>query len=247
MINLHIENQPNDETCGPTCLHAVYQYYGLAFSLKKVITEVERSRSGGTLAAFLGTHALHHHFNATIYVNNLDIFDPSWFNYLGHAQADLTQKLAKQMKHKRNKDIVQSSEAYIEYLRYGGKIKFITLKASLLKHYFDQQLPIITGLSATYLYRAQRECYSHDGKSSEDDVRGTPCGHFVVLCGYDDLHRRVVVADPTRKNPISYDNYYKVSIHRLLNAIMLGVLTYDANLLILEPAKEFNANHSRNR
>jgi hypothetical protein len=244
MINLHMENQPNDETCGPTCLRAVYNYYGLDISLKKIIREVQRSRSGGTLAAYLGTHALKHKFNATIYVNNLDIFDLSWFTHQGHAHHDLALKLERQIQYKKNRDIVQSSEAYLEYLQHGGEIRFRTLKSSVLKDYFDQKRPIISGLSATYLYRSAREVFDRHGKSKEDDVRGTPCGHFVVLCGYDELHRRVVVADPTRTNPISYDNYYKVSINRLLNAIMLGVLTYDANLLILEPSKEFHANHS---
>ena len=244
MINLVIENQPNDETCGPTCLHAVYNYYGLDISLKKIIREVERSRSGGTLAAFMGNHALKNQFKATIYVNNVDIFDPSWFNHQGHAYPDLAKKLTRQVHYKKNKDIVQSSEAYLDYLNRGGAIKFKTLKSDVLKHYFDQKLPVITGLSATYLYRSQREYFTRNGQSTEDDIRGTPCGHFVVLCGYDELHRRVVVADPTRKNPISYDNYYKVGINRLLNAIMLGVLTYDANLLILEPGKERDANHT---
>ncbi len=66
-------------------------------------------------------------------------------------------------------------------------------------------------------------------------MRGTPCGHFVVLCGYDKKNRRVVVADPHRQNPLSRNNYYKVGSNRLINAIMLGVLTYDANLLIIQP------------
>ncbi|HAU0282044.1 TPA: peptidase-C39 like family protein, partial [Legionella pneumophila] len=38
-----------------------------------------------------------------------------------------------------------------------------------------------------------------------------------------------------KKNPVSGDNYYTVSIHRLINAIMLGVVTRDGNLLIIEP------------
>ena len=57
----------------------------------------------------------------------------------------------------------------------------------------------------------------------------------MILCGYDEQKRHVVVADPHRENPLSHDNYYKVSSNRLINAIMLGVLTYDANLLIIQP------------
>lgn len=237
MINLTIQNQPNDETCGPTCLHAIYQHFGLNHTLEKVIKGVERSLSGGTLAPFLAMHAMKNEFKTTIYINNVDIFDPTWFNStLGTAKSNLIDKLEIQMQHnKHSAGLNQLSLAYQAYLKEGGIIKFKTLNSQLLKYYFDKKIPILTGLSATYLYRCARERFTPEGKSFYDDIHGTPCGHFVVLCGYDDLNRRVVVADPARENPLSHDNYYKVSSNRLINAIMLGVLTYDANLLIIEP------------
>lgn len=243
MIDLTINTQPDDETCGPTCLHAIYRYFGLQDSLDDIIDGVERSMSGGTLAAMLGKHALIRQFEATIYVNNLDVFDPTWF--FSHGESDsalLIKKLKQQMAYKKNKGIMQSSIAYQEYLELGGKVRFQTINVSVLKEYFKQGIPILTGLSATYLYRSARERYSVEGTSFYDDVQGTPCGHFVVLCGYDETHRHIIVADPHRENPLSHNNYYKVSSTRLINAIMLGVLTYDANLLIIQPHKEYHAN-----
>src|SRR5690606_39607225 len=68
-----------------------------------------------------------------------------------------------------------------------------------------------------------------------DDIRGEPAGHFVVLCGYDADARCVQVADPMRDNPAFKSLVYDVPIARLVGAIMLGVLTYDANLLVIEP------------
>ena len=74
-------------------------------------------------------------------------------------------------------------------------------------------------------------------------MQGMPCGHFVVLCGYDAKKNQVAVADPFRLNPLSPHhnkndtNHYMVSVSRLLNAIMLGILSYDANLLIIHPKK----------
>jgi len=79
MIPLQIRTQPDDETCGPTSLHAIYQHYALPITLEQIIQEVERSVSGGTLAPLLGKHALQNQFSSTIYVNNLNLFDPSWF------------------------------------------------------------------------------------------------------------------------------------------------------------------------
>ncbi len=236
MINLTIQNQPNDETCGPTCLHAIYTHFNHRISLDAVINRVERSVSGGTLAPFLALDALKTGFKTTIYINNVDIFDPTWFNIKGHAKKDLLEKLTLQSQEKKqSKGQYQLNHAYQRYLNSGGLIKFKTINARLLKNYFDLHIPIMTGLSVTYLYRCARECFTAEGSAFYDDIHGTPCGHFVVLCGYDDVHRRVVIADPARKNPLSANNYYKVSINRLINAIMLGVLTYDANLLIIEP------------
>lgn len=235
MIELQIHSQPDDETCGPTSLHAIYNYYGLTISLKEVIRTVARSISGGTLAPMLGQDALKRNFKTRIYVTNVNIFDPTWFIHgIGNSNK-LINKLKTQLKYKNSPDIVQESESYIDYLRLGGEICFKTISVQLLKEYFKQKIPILTGLSATYLYRSPRETYTADGRGSYDDVRGTPCGHFVVLCGYDDKNRLIVVADPEQTNPLSKDNYYKVSSPRLINAIMLGVLTYDANLLIIQP------------
>lgn len=242
MIDLTINTQPDDETCGPTCLHAVYRYYGFHDHLTDIIHGIERSISGGTLTPMLGKHAVARGFDTTLYVNNVDLFDPTWFHHGASHNERLIAKLEEQMKYKKTKRMIQSSVAYIEYLQLGGKVRFETINGHLLKSYFKRNIPILTGLSATYLYRSARERFTQEGTSCYDDVQGTPCGHFVVLCGYDETNRQIVVADPHRENPLSHNNYYKVSSYRLINAIMLGVLTYDAHLLIIQPQKDADAN-----
>lgn len=237
-MKITIQVQPDDETCGPTSLHAIYEYYGLKIPLDELIQQVERSISGGTLSPMLGIHALTQGFKTKIYIYNLNLFDPTWFK---HAQGDndfLIKKLEEQMKFKKDVYITKESVAYIKYLKQGGIICFQSLNVDLLKKYFARGTPILTALSATYLYRSTREYFTDEGKSIYDDIRGTPCGHFVVLCGYDEKKRLVVIADPHPTNPLFNDNYYKVSVNRLINSIMLGVLTYDANLLIIEPKEK---------
>lgn len=233
MINIEINTQPDDETCGPTCLHAIYRYYNYDISLKEVTDTVKRSASGGTLAPYLGTHALERGFTASILINNMDIFDPSWFEH-SEACVNLSLKLEEQMHYKKSEGIQQSSIAYQEFLKAGGIIKFKFLSVELLKEYFSYHLPIITGLSSTYLYNSPREIYKK-GESHFDDIKGTPCGHFVIVAGFDEEHQRIVVVDPFRENMLSRNNYYKVSSHRLINAILMGMVTYDANLLIIQP------------
>ena len=66
-------------TCGPTCLQAVYRYFGDDLPLEQVVAETPSLAEGGTLAVLLGCHALRRGYQATIYTFNLDVFDPSWF------------------------------------------------------------------------------------------------------------------------------------------------------------------------
>ena len=233
MLDIKIHTQPDDETCGPTCLHAIYQHYGYDISLDEVIETVKRSASGGTLAPYLGVHALERGFTASVLINNMDIFDPTWFEH-SESCVNLSVKLDEQLQCKNNEGIKQSSLAYQEFLRAGGLIKFKILSLQLLKEYFSYNLPLITGLSATYLYNSSREIYENK-KSIYDDLKGTPCGHFVIIAGFDEIHNQIMVVDPFRENRLSRNNYYKVSPHRLINAILLGMITYDANLLIIQP------------
>lgn len=225
--------QPDDVTCGPTSLHAVYRYFDLDLGLDDVLASVDVLEEGGTLAVMLGLDALRRGFSAQLYTYNLTLFDPSW---AGLAPEVLYDKLDAQLAHKQAPKLVGATKAYQAFLEAGGQLCFGDLTPALLHRTFDHQLPILAGLSATYLYGTPRELpdHHHPDRLIHDDVRGEPTGHFVVLCGFDG--DRVDVADPYKHNPISRDHHYRVPTQRLLNAILLGVVTYDANLLILAPA-----------
>lgn len=231
-IDFCIESQPDDTTCGPTCLHAVYRHFGDHVPLHDVVRQIPRIPSGGTYAANLGNHALRRGYRATIYTYNLQVFDPTWF---GLPNERIAAKLEEQARHKESPRLRRATKAYIEFLRLGGEIRMEDLRASLLRKPLKAGLPILTGLSSTYLYRTPRE-YGED--DDWDDVRGDPQGHFVVVCGYDSEARQVRVADPFQPNPAFDDHLYTVPMERLVTAMLLGIVTYDANFLIVKPPSE---------
>lgn len=228
---LAILPQPNDASCGPTCLQAVYAYYGHALSLDRVIAEVESLESGGTLAVNLARHALRQGFDATIYTYNLEVFDPTWFAEPG---IDLAERLAAQAEAKESVKLREATNSYLDFLSQGGVLRYRELTPQLIRWHLNHRRPILTGLSATYLYGCSREAAA-GARLVNDDVRGVAQGHFVVLRGYDSDSRSVLVADPLHDNPRFESPYYQVGVHRVIGAILLGVLTYDANLLILTP------------
>jgi hypothetical protein len=58
-----------------------------------------------------------------------------------------------------------------------------------------------------------------------------------VIEGYDQDNEHLIVADPLPDNPGTGRQHYSVELPQLLAAIHLGIVTYDANLLIIEPAE----------
>jgi hypothetical protein len=229
-LEIDIEAQPDDTTCGPTSLHAVYRYYGLKNSLDQTIKEVTKLKEGGTLAVLLAVHALQQGLKVKIYTYNLQVFDPSWFH---DKNTNIADKLKQQIDFKKgNEKLRIASEGYIEFLKLGGQIEQVPLSSSLIRKYLSKNIPILTGLSATYLYDLARE---YGDSAAFDDVRGEPSGHFVVLSGYSKVDKKVLIADPYKSNPYNKSQIYSVDFARLITSILLGILTYDANLLIIEP------------
>jgi hypothetical protein len=225
-LSLEISPQPDDTTCGPTCLHAVYRYFGDEVPLDTLVKEVRPLPGGGTLAVTLANHALRRGYSSVIYTYNLQLFAPTWFQ----GDVPLQKRLQEQLKFKSGQRFRMATHAYLEYLDAGGKLLPGRRPSLLIRQHLKKQQPILTGLSATHLYQCARE-YHND----YDSIRGQPVGHFVVLSGYDAKQRRVTVADPLHDNPGFGTHSYAVDVETLVCTIMLGVITYDANLLVIAP------------
>jgi len=221
--------QPDETTCGPTCLYSLYRYWGEEETLDEVVERAGRLEMGGTFAVFLACDALRKGYRATIYTYNLGVFDPTWFAGAG---IDIADRLIRQREFKSEYRLQQATKGYLEFLQLGGRLRFLDLSRGLIHGMLRRKLPIITGLSSTYLYRTPRE-YGPD--DTPDDVRGVPAGHFVVIGGYDLERHKVLVMDPYQKNPYGQSHEYWIGIDRVIGAIHLGIVTHDANLLILHP------------
>lgn len=228
-IPFEITPQPNDVVCGPSCLHAVYRFHGDSIPVEQVIREVPQIETGGTLAAFLGIHALKRGYAATIYTADLQLFDPSWFE---PGAPPMRERMIAQMKAKPDRKLRMATQAYLEFVDNGGELRMQDIKLELFAALLDQGTPIITALCETWLYRCKRERVS-DGVL--DDAAGLPSGHFVIVHGIDTVNRRAKVADPHVQQPFPTTHFYEVDIDRLIGAVMLGIMTYDAKLLIVRP------------
>ncbi|UCF20776.1 MAG: C39 family peptidase [Gemmatimonadota bacterium] len=227
--------QPDDVTCGPTCLAQVYSYYGQGKPLSSIINATESNPDGGTLSVYLGIRALDDGFAARSYSYNLRVFDPTWQKL---DRAALSEKLRQRLQTVTSEKLERTISAYLDYIRLGGQLGFADLTPRLIIRLLARGQPVITGLNATYLYRTPRE-YANE----YDDVRGDPAGHFVVISGYYPRTQRFVICDPSTHIPFSRTGTYTVKADRLLASILLGDLTYDAVLLTLRPRPRTHSQH----
>jgi len=221
--------QPDETTCGPTCLHAIYRYWGEDDTLQEIIERMWTLEHGGTYAVFLGCDALRRGYRARIYTYNITVFDPTWFT---QPNIDIAERLLAQRERKRDVRIQHATDGYLEFLKRGGRLRLASLSPRLLGGILRCRFPLLTGLSSTYLYRAAREL---DVDGTPDDIGGHPVGHFVVIAGWDRVRERVLVVDPQQPNPYGSSHEYWIGVERVLAAILLGIVTHDANLLVIYP------------
>jgi hypothetical protein len=188
--------------------------------------------TGGTLGVSLGLDALRRGFEVDIYTCNLRVFDPTWFH---PERQDLEFCLKQELSGDRSSKRRGAIQAYLEFVQQGGNVYYEDLSRSFLRNLLKTSAPILTGLSATALYCEAREISE---TNTPDPIHGEPVGHFVVLSAYHAKTKTVAVGDPFDLNPFSKDRHYEVGIDRLIYAILLGVLTYDGNLLVIRQKKQ---------
>lgn len=223
--------QPDDVSCGPTCLTQVLTHHGEARGFPEIEAHVERNPDGGTIGVHLGRAALELGYRAMLYSCNLRVLDPSW---AGLSPEALRGKLSARADVVRDARLAHVARAYVDFLHRGGEVLFDDFDRSLLVRLLDERQPIIAGLSATYLYGTPRE---DPMTNLPDDIGGEPAGHFVVIDGYRDGGAHFEVLDPYPHNPIASTPRYLVGARRLLNAILLGDVTYDGVLVVVRPAR----------
>ncbi len=231
-LPFEITPQPNETTCGAAALQSVYRYWGLDLPIERATREVAHFTDGGTWAVHLGRDALARGFAVRIYTCDLHLFDPSWF---WEGAGDLAGNLRRQLEagaRTRRQDV--QIRAYLDFLERGGEVGMEELGTDLVGRYIREGVPVIAGLSSTWLHRSARERWEGD-RSIADDLRGTPTGHFVVVHGVDSRRRTFDIADPYLHRPFPGRHAYAIPIRRFFNALMLGVVTSDAKLLVVRP------------
>ncbi len=238
-------SQPDEVSCGPTCVAQVLRLFGETRPLSDLLNQVRRNADGGTQAVWLGQLALDLGYRARLYPFGVRVFDPTWWRL---EPAELISRLearsaALSRQPGRERDVI-TTDAWRDFVSAGGKVAFVEPSPKLLVRILDRGRPIICGLSASWLYRESRE---RPDDNVSDDILGEPVGHFVVVRGYTGGGLHLHIVDPAddpppslpspKAAPPSAHGEYPLPASRLLHAVLLGDTTRDAVLLEIWPAR----------
>ncbi|MCB9691481.1 MAG: C39 family peptidase [Alphaproteobacteria bacterium] len=222
--------QPDEVSCGPTCLAAVLQFHGVDTDVARVRAKTPRNPDGGTFAPYLGRAAIAHGMRVCCHPFAVQVFDPSWWD-LPHDE--VARRLRLRTEGLKPGRLRRVHEAWLAYMMDGGDVELGELRTHRLTDALDAGHPLICGLSITWLYQEPRE-RPHDNQ--DDDIHGAPVGHFVVVTGYAEGGDSFFVTDPWPQPPFDREEgVYTVGRRRLTQAILLGDATHDAVIVEILP------------
>lgn len=228
ILDFSILTQPDCISCGPTCLQSIYNYYDDIISLDTLTKRVPSLTHGGTLAVLLGCDALNNGYHVTLHSTNIRLLDPSWFR---QKNISLREKLTTQLQYTTEEKRYEATNAYIKFLSLGGTINFAQLNFKLIQAHINSNIPLLSGVSATYFYQTMRDYTNADNRVVYDEWHGAPSGHFVIIKGFDAEKKLLHISDPFIPHPLSRTHSYTVPYSHWLQAHLLGILTYDCELL----------------
>ena len=123
-----------------------------------------------------------------------------------------------------------ATEGYLEFLALGGRIRLADLSPRLVR---ESSAAGCRSSRPVGDLPVSNDC-ARCGDDQSDDIRGFPSGR-VVIAGYDFPSRKVLVADPYEPNPYGGTREYWMRMERVGAAVLLGIVTHDANLTVIRP------------
>ena len=212
----------------------MYRYWGDQEPLQTIIARMYRLEQGGTFAVFLGCDALRKGYGAAIYTYNVTVFDPTWFT----RNVDIAERLTKQREVKSDERLQVATSGYLQFLQLGGRLRFADLSQVLVRALLRFRL-----LQRSAALHLSVRVLNPDGSSSSPGISDMgQSGHgtqdYAMAGSFSRARRHVLVVDPYQPNPYGEAHEYWISIDRVVTAILLGIVTHDANLLVVYPRRK---------
>jgi hypothetical protein len=176
------------KTCGPSSLQQVLNYYGDPTSLSEILANVKMFPSG-TPPSYLALGAKKLGYKTKLISFDVDYVDPSWKNA---SKKEIAEKLRKRLPTLKDKSAKMRTRGLLTALKGGVDLEIQIPSEKILIGYLKGGIPPIITLSYNVLHNYKRKF-----NDKQDDVKGHPSGHYVVVSGYDD--KNLIITDPSRR------------------------------------------------
>lgn len=227
-MRLNILPQINHQLSGAETLRGIYAYYGEDISMDDLVVSTTRFSNRRLRPLALAIDALERGYAVTVHCCDTRIFDLSW---MGLVSSELKEKLEYHKSKADSVHLTQTFDAYIQILEKGGTIDLSEINRAVIRKAVELKAPIIAAVSATHLFHSKREYLDSKDRPVLDDAKGKTAGHLVAVTAW--VGKEITLHDPYLANPITGKAKYKVYISRLMRSILLGVLSYDAQMVVI--------------
>ncbi len=220
------------QECAQASAAQIISYYGLNKSLEEIKQEVpvyidSDGRKYGTSLGHIATYFQKLGFKTKLHSSDIIIFDRSWQEINSEELAKKLSERTPFIKHGIYDEatIKVIVDGYSQYLASGGQISLPLVDTAYILKYL-QQGPLYMVVS----YNSLNNCpkYDFSGDPIQDDIKGIPTTHAIVISGYQDGQFEIVDPD------FEFGGYRKISESQLLAAFYLAQTDMDSLFISFE-------------
>ncbi|MBD3362355.1 hypothetical protein GF362_01395 [Candidatus Dojkabacteria bacterium] len=225
----NIKQKADSSACGPSCLQAIYKYYGKDLKLKMILEDLHIDKDTSTYVSQLARHLNTNHLSTTLISSNPFVVSPDW---KAKPKKVVIKELKEWILHHFNKGKVENiwiKEALylLFYLQEGGNLKISNITTDLIDKYLEDQNLILCCLAENWIWGKRKI-----SKVVEyDNIKGHVNGHFVIV--YDKNKGDYQISDPYPTSIENKEGLYAINKEELLTA----TLTWSHEILIVNNIK----------
>lgn len=213
------------QECVQASASQILSYYGIHKTIMDIKKEVpvyidSQGINRGTSLGHIAAHFQKLGLSTILHTSDVILFDPSWKKI---DSTNLITKLKARLPHLVHgwydkTTLTLIVDGYIQYLNNGGQIIFPIIDIPYILKYLKQG-PIYMTVS----YNVLNQCSKYDFTKidTQDDLKGLPSTHAIVISGYSNGTFDIVDPD------INYGGYRKIPESRLLAAFYLAETDMD--------------------
>lgn len=221
----NIKQKVTSNTCGPSCLEAIYRHYGKDRGLEGILEDLHITKEESTYGPQLARHLNNNGFKTCICSSDPNVVSPEWRNAsVDSIIEDLKGWIIYHFDKKVDKIWIKKALFLLFYLQEGGNLQVNDVTRSFLDKSLQEGNIILACVAESWIWKKRKI----SKVAKYDNIKGKVHGHFVVV--YEQEDEKYLISDPYPTNIQDKEGLYKVDKDTLITSI----LTWSSEILIIK-------------